>query len=347
MEIIFYDNVNLYKLYNDTIEKLQEIERNKDNILEEYEILSCIIENSHNNIDISDAKEKQQNNKFIIDMLKKDNLIKSFKKETIPLIKLYVEISGYSNIYGIDKCKCIPKRVYIIICILEIINRYVKIKWTCTYDLSKYCTICFSVLNKCDQVMYCNKCDKSYSIHSLPSITSKVKVKKKSTYNATKNFKKEYLRVCSNIMPVDEVEINNIDYYLYYIGIFDPTHMDIRNAIEECGYNNYNDTNQIHAIITGKPMPDLYRYLDVCIERFVKYWEIFESIDTDGNNITNIHFLIKLFLWQEKIQYDEAWFRILKEDTEQRHKNNAIKICEILGKKEGKDKWPIPEKWLK
>lgn len=143
--------------------------------------------------------------------------------------------------------------------------------------------------------------------------------------------------------PEEEADIAS---YLYRSGIKDPTRDDIRDAIKATGYNNYRDTNLIYSRVTRTPLPPIDIHIDICLGRFLEYNRVFQSLETkEGTNITNLHFLIKLFLWQENIPHDDTWFRTLSPTTETKHRRNVKRVCTILQKEDPSRKWLWPSSW--
>lgn len=346
MQFSFHDDINLYVIHKNILEKLNEDIKNLSNMEIELRIMNKIIKCSNNPSDVMSAQDRASTIKNKIKNINSGNYIDNYVKDISIYLNEYSKLTSNTYIFGIDTCISIPKRVYIIGEFMKTASKYIPIEWKCTYDMSKICIKCFDIMKKNGSIMRCKSCNYAYSIVSLPYVfIDNGNIYKPSTYISFKNFRKEYSHICGLINKVAEDEISDIDSYLYRIGIYDPTRDDIRAAIPACGYTNYNDTNYIYTQITGQPLPPLDKYLDTCTQRFIKYYNIFENIDTEGDNITNINFLIKLFLWQENIIYDVSWFRTLSANTEKKHRRNAKRICKVLEKIDIDRNWKYPSEW--
>jgi hypothetical protein len=171
------------------------------------------------------------------------------------------------------------------------------------------------------------------------------KVRTKSTYKAPKNFKKEYLHLCGVLSSVTDDQESDIRSYLYRAHINPITHDDIHAAMKECGYTNYNNIPLLAHRIADLPLPPLLEHLDKALDRFELYFEVFKASDCEGKNISNLHFLIRLFLWQDGIEYDDNWFRKLSSATEKKHQSNAKKVCLVLQVREPSKNWQWPSEW--
>ena len=348
MELTFYDDLNIFYVYNTVISDLQKQIGNIEDYQRELKILERIMTSSHNPSDRISAKNKYNSMKKICSKMKDNTLIKEYQHSVSPLLRIYQSLSNDSKVFGIDNCTCIPKRVHTIISFLNITSTYTTIRWKCTYDMSRICIRCFARMYKQGESLRCSQCPHTQEIVKLPgSYFDNESVQSESSYDASKNYKKEYLRICGVSSKIPDDEISDIYSYLYRIGIYDYTHNDVRNAIKACGYENYNDTNFIYSELTSTPLPPLLEYMDMCTNKFCKYWDVFHSIQKEGRNITNIHFLTKLFLWQEGISFNPAWFKSLSANTEAKHKRNIRKVCNILKQNPGTPvyNWSYPSKW--
>jgi hypothetical protein len=115
--------------------------------------------------------------------------------------------------------------------------------------------------------------------------------------------------------------------------------------MKECGYTNYNNIPLLANRIANLPLPPIIGYLDKALDRFESYFEVFKSSDCEGKNISNLHFLIRLFLWQDEVEYNEHWFRKLSPVTEAKHQSNAKKVCLVLQAREPSKNWKWPPAW--
>jgi len=275
------------------------------------------------------------------------SLISSFTRRAQQLLTEYNKLCGTVRIFGMDKCANIPRRVGIILSFLDVVREYSDIEYTCTYNMERICPKCFSTMKRLGPLLICNECEYTHKIErTLGIILDGNKIKTESTYDACKNFRKEYMHLCGIINELKDGEKEDISSYLYRAGFKNPTRENIRDGIHACGYNNYHDTNYLYHIIMDQPLPNIYHMMDICAQRFEQYFNVFQSLDDrEGKNVTNLHFLIKLFLWQENIEYDDCWFRTLSPSTEDKHIRNAKKICTILNDQDKDRNWKYPSIW--
>lgn len=345
MQFSFHDDLNIISIYNDVINLLQQDITNIDKLELDMKIMKTIISRSENPSDVLAAEEKLSLLSTKIRSIHDGTYIKVFKDAVNKYILEYINITPSVYIFGIDTCKSIPRRVYLINQFLEIVSGFVHIEWRCTYSIYKICTNCYELMAKCGSIMKCSKCGHSYSIMESHHIYIEDGVLyKPTTYYAPKNFRKVYSTICGRTHSVKDNEIADIDTYLYRSAIYEPTRDDVRMAISACGYTNYNDTNYIYSELTNSPLPPLEQYIDIFTDRYTKYYNIFKTIDVIGHNTTNINFLTKLFLWQEDVKYDISWFRTLADATEEKHRSNAKKICKVLQLNDILN-WRYPPEW--
>lgn len=345
--ITFHDDLNIYYIYDSVIALLKSYVSNRDSYEKEYEILKKISLMSHNPTDRSRAIYMIREMDKLLPLIRDKTLPEVYMKRVAPYLYEYNNLCGYSRVFGMDKCPNIPKRVGTIISFLEVTKEYTKITYSCSYNMDKICSRCYSKMKKCGPIMVCNACGYTHKIENVPGIMfDGMKIRTESTYDAPKNFRKEYMHLCGIIHDMKDGEKEDIESYLYRAGFKHPTRENIRDGIRACGYNNYHDTNYIHHKITGEPLPYIYAYIDICIDRFEQYFEVFQSLDDkEGHNITNLHFLIKLFLWQENLQYEDCWFRTLSSQTELKHQRNARKVCNVLALQDKERNWKCPSIW--
>lgn len=337
----------MHSVYTDIVNELQRLMAQRDAREKEYQRMKRISECSHDPSDKALATEKYREMEKTLHLIRDGTLLSNYVKTVLPLVQEYRRIAGSSRVFGMDTCTNIPKRVYIIIEFLRTSAQYVELTWDCSYNLSRICPKCHSVMKKCSPVMLCALCGYSCTIVKVPTLKiDGGHVRSESTYKASKNYKKEFLHICGSINNMRPKQKENVESYLYRAGIHTPTHDDIRGAMTACGYNNYNDTNYLHHLITLEPLPTLDKHTDVFVSRFEEYFDVFESLrDREGRNITNIHFLTKLFAIQENIPYRNEWFRTLSDNTESKHKRNARKVCNILKMKDPTRNWNYPKDW--
>lgn len=346
MQYTYHDNLNLHTVHRTLVDRLQEEVTNVKHLEMEMNIMKQIVRRSSNPSDAREAKARLDEISNKVFLIKQGKYIDSFNRYVSRYLNEYTKLNSNTYMFGVDKCVSIPKRVYMINMYLTAASEYIHIQHRCTYDMSKICTQCFDIMKKLGTTMRCNNCGYTYAIIAMPCVYMDEGILcKPSTYVSSKNFRKEYSHICGLIHKVPDEEISDVDMYLYKVSVYDPTRDDIRMAIPACGYSNYNDTNYIFTRITGSPLPPLDKYIDICTDRFSKYYNVFETIDTEGDNITNIHFLVKLFLWQECIIYDTSWFRSLSANTESKHRRNAKKICKILESQDHSTNWKYPPEW--
>lgn len=347
-QISFYNDYNIIKVNMDFNKELEGYVANKDTCEEEYQRYKKIIEKSHNPLDVNCASRICKRMEKILPKTRDGTLVNEYRRKVSSYLVKYNELCGTSRVFGMDNCRSIPERVATIIGFLKVASEFVNIEWSCSYNMSDVCPRCYKSLKKQSPLMICTNCSFSRNIVKVPNVhVEDGKIKPRSTYKAPKNFRKEYMHVCGTINGVKDDEESDIRSYLYRAGISEAnaTREDIRTAIHACNYNNYNDTSYLYSLITKNPLPDIMEHIEVCTERFEKYFEVFHSIDKEGNNITNIHFLIKLFLWQEEVPYEDDWFRSLSPHTEGRHKRNAKRCLEILKQQDPDRNWDWPSEW--
>lgn len=347
MHFTFSDDLNIYVIYKDVLEILGKYMRHKEAYQRECVRLRMIIDHTHNPSDRIKARHILRSMERLLSMVKDGSLADSYRKQAMPHLSKYMTLSGTSRIFGVDKCTNVPMRVGTIYLFLQVTKQYVDITWECRYNMNKVCPCCFSSMKKCGTVMMCDSCSHSHIITKTLGIRIDDNIMSmESTYDAPKNFRKEYMHVCGIIHDVSDDEEEDIRSYIYRAGFKHISRENIRDSIRACGYSNYHDINYIYSLITKEPLPPIYDQMDKCIARFEKYFRIFHSItDKEGSNITGIHFLIKLFLWQEGVHYEDEWFRSLSEPTERKHKRNARKICDILRIQDSDTNWKIPLDW--
>lgn len=347
--IKFHDDLNLYQVYQDVLSLINDYKAQKDSISIEYKRLAIIAKMSHNPADRTRATILLKEKGGILSIIEDDALITKYMKRVSPLITEYQNLCGISKVFGMDTCTNIPKRVSIIVSFLEISKEYVPLSWTSTYRLDKICPKCYTVMNKKGNIIVCSKCSYSYVvIRAIGSNMDGTYMRLESTYIASKNFRKEYMHVCGIISNIKDMEQSDIESYIYRANIQHPVRENIRDGIRICGYKNYRDTNKLYSLITNEPLPPIIGYIDICVLRFEQYWNVFQPLEYKiGENITNIHFLIRLFLWQEKVEYRNDWFRSLTVQTENKHKKNAKRICIILQGIDCERNWAYPPEWDK
>lgn len=344
--ITFHDDLDILHIDDSVVKILQGWMKDRDRLVKEHGLYSKIAANTHNPIDEIEAKQRIKKILIRLAMIDSGRLVEDYILATSSIIKEYINISGGSRVFGIDQCVDIPKRIGLILRFLDIVTKYLDIRWSCTYDITRICPRCYGPMKRCSTIMVCEKCNYSRLIPpSLQLYVDLGKSKANSTYDSSKNYRKEYMHLCGLQHDMGPNEIDDITSYLYRASVKNITRDDIRDAIKATGYNNYRDTNLIYSLITNTPLPSIEAYADQCTERFREYSETFHTLEIkEGTNITNIHFLTKLFLWQEGIAYDESWFRTLSPVTEAKHRRNIRRVCSIL-EKQGTKRWPIPPSW--
>lgn len=345
--LTFHDDLNIHHIYEEILMALKGYVAQKERYERECKRLRKIIRDSHNPTDRTLAANILEEMEKLLSRIKDGTLVDFYRTKAVPYLIEYSKLCGSSRVFGMDSCTNIPKRVGIIISFLEAIREFSKIDWSCTYNMEKICPQCFSVMRKCSPIMICDVCGHSHAItHTLGIHIEGGRIKIESTYDASKNFRKEFLHLCGAINDMKDEEEEDIRSYLYRASIKEPTRDNIRDGIRACGYNNYHDANYIFSLITKEPLPPILPYLEVCIVRFEQYFHVFHVLeDKEGVNITNLHFLIKLFLWLEDVEYSKEWFRDLSSQTEAKHKRNARKVCNILKNQDKDKKWDCPSEW--
>jgi hypothetical protein len=344
--LVFHDDYPLYNLYKKILTKLEDLTSNKDAYIAEYQKYKKISECSHNPEDRQAAYTKHLKMERVVSLLENDTLVTSFKSKTLPIVHAYNDSQGNEGyVFGMNTKVNIPKRVSIIISFMEAVNTFVPMKWECTFNMSDVCPKCYSYTETRGNIMFCVKCGSSYGVDPSEGKSSDPDdTVKESTYKSSKNYRKEFMHLCGLQHSCETDEVDNIRSYLYRSDCKEPTRNDIRLAIPRCGYKNYNDTNYIYTAITKADLPPISDYIVPCTERFEKYYEEFDRQGMTGN-ITNLHFLTKLFLFQEEVPTEDDWFRQLSTKTEQRHRDNAIKISKILSQKFPESNWTVPPEW--
>lgn len=344
--LTFHDDLNIHHIYEEVLNALKGFVERRDEYERECKRLETISRDSHNPADRTNAANILEEMEKLLPMVKDGSLIVLYQKKISPYLIEYNKLCGSSRIFGMDQCTNIPKRVGIIISFLESIKEFSKIEWSCSYNMEKICPKCFSIMKKCGPIMCCI-CGYNHVItRTLGIHIEGGRIKAESTYDASKNFRKEFLHLCGAINDMKDEEEEDVRSYLYRASIKEPTRDNIRDGIHATGYNNYHDTNYIFSLITKEPLPPILPYLDMCITRFEQYFRIFHTLeDKEGINITNLHFLIKLFFYQEDIEYSKEWFRNLSDQTEAKHKRNAKKICTILRNQDKDKRWDYPPEW--
>lgn len=345
--VSFHDDINIHLIYEDAVSALNSSMDKVDVYEKEYETMKKIALKSHSPSDRSKATMAMRTMDKVLPYIRDRSLLSRYQRRVLPIIAKYDEICGRSRIFGMDTCTNVPMRVGLIISFLEETHSYTGITYTCSYDMSRVCSRCYSIMRKCGPIMICDECGFAYKIERTLGIDiDSTGMRVESTYDACKNFRKEYAHVCGIINDIRDGEKEDIESYLYRAGFKEPTHEHVRDAIRVCGYNNYHDTNLLYHRITGQPLPNIHQYIDVCSDRFEQYFRAFQSLDDkEGQNITNIHFLIKLFLWQEGVPYDTAWFRSLSAQTESKHIRNAKKVCAVIRLQKPDTGWKYPPSW--
>ncbi len=345
--ITFHDDLDIIALYGNVVNLLGEWVKDRDRWAKEYERYMKIASCTHNPSDELEAKQRAKKILKRLNMIDSTDLVQTYRDTTASILQEYMELSGGSRVFGIDPCIDVPKRIGVILKFLDVTKSYVNIQWICTYDMSRICPLCFGPTRKCSPIMICERCGHSRSIPlTLDLHIDHGHSASDSTYDSSKNFRKEYMHLCGlqdDMGPDEEVDIAS---YLYRAGIKDPTRDDIRDAIRATGYNNYRDTNLIYSRITKAPLPSIIIHIDTCARRFQEYNRVFQDLEVkEGTNITNLHFLIKLFLWQENIPYESSWFRTLSSNTEAKHRRNVKRVCSILQKQDPEHRWLWPSSW--
>lgn len=349
MHLKFHDDLDIHNIYNDIIKLLEDYVSKQKEYEDEYERYKVISVKSHNPTDKVKALEIMRRIEKFLPMIKDGSLLDGYKKKVAPYLEIYSQLRKGSRVFGMETCANIPKRVGTIILFIKTTQEYVDIEWECSYNMEKICPSCYSSMKKCGTIMMCDSCTYSHVIVKVPNLkVEDGKIKSESTYKASKNYRKELMHLCALIHGCKDGEIDDIRSYLYRAYIHKPTHNDIHTAIHQCGYNNYNDINYIYCEITKEELPPLDKYIDTFVSLFEPYYDTFQSIpDKEGKNITNLHFLTKLFCWQKGIEYKEEWFRGLSTLTENKHRRNAIKVCNILKEKDKDHNWSYPAEWDK
>lgn len=341
----FHDDINIGKIYSDVISDLNSMLDRRTEIKNDYDRYKIIAEKSHNITDKSAASSIVLRYDTFISYLMDGSIVQEYNKKVSNLLNEYDILSPSTRIFGMDNCNNIPKRVAIIRKFLQISEKYVNIEWECTYNMSRICSVCFKHMKKMGSIMQCRECGHTQLATISIDGGSQGISTGESTYKPRKNYDKEFRHVCGLSHGSSHNQVVDIESYLYRSGIHNPTRTDIRSAIRACGHCNYNDTNWIYSQISGEELPQLEAYGDITGNRFEMYYRAFSNANKEGKNITNIHFLIRLFLWQENIDYNEEWFSVLSDRTLTKHRNNAIIVCNILKEEFPDMNWNYPSEW--
>lgn len=345
MVVQFHSDLPIHTVYKKVVDKLEKIVENRQVYIDEYNRCRKIAECSHNPEDRQAAHSKYLKMEKIIKDVEDGTLVDNFKEKSIPIVKEYLDNQGNGYVFGSDNKVNIPKRVSIIITFMNLINDFIHMEWECTFNMEDVCPRCFSFTEKRSNVMVCPKCKFIYaSDPTKPQSSDPEDHVKESTYKSVKNYKREFFHLCGLQNSCEPGEVDGIASYLYRSGIKKPTRADIRLAIPGCGYKNYNDTNYIYSEITKESLPPISEYMPACTDRFEKYYMEFDKRHPE-DNVTNLHFLTKLFLFQEKVHTEDDWFRKLSSKTEARHRKNAIGILAILRERYPNDNWVYPPEW--
>jgi len=342
--ITFHADYPIHVLYKKVLVKLEGMD--KDVYSNEYNRYKRIADESNNPEDRAIAHSKVVRMEGILRMLEDGTLVSTFKSRAQPLLVQYFQVQGNGYVFGMNLKSDAPKRVHIIISFLKMVNEFVNVEWECTFNMGDVCPSCHRYMEKKGIIMVCKGCGESLSLENTSISISNEDNQKVSTYKSPKNYRKEYNHLCGIIHSCENDEIPTIQSYLYKTECSHPTRDDIRQAISSCGYRNYNDTNYIYSQITGDPLPPIADYVSACADRFEKYHGVFVELQIPGN-VTNLHFLTKLFLYQEKVPAQDDWFRTLSPSTEKRHRGNAIRICRILASRYSDQDWTVPPEWEK
>lgn len=342
MHISFHDDHNIVYVYNEVIKTLQQYIDQKELYISAYEQQKALLQNSPSPEARMKAASIVKEGTFLMPMILDDTLIAKYKDRVGETLREYRKLCMGTKMFGVDQCTDIPRRVGIISRFLHLTRGYIPITWECTYNMDMICPRCFSQLKRYGHVVKCIKCSFSqtrethYGHHSIDSVS-----KTDGSYDATKNFRKEYAHLCGIVNEIKLGQVDQIRSYLTRACIKEPTRSHIRDGFKNCGYANYHDVNAVYSEISGEPLPSVTEHIEACADMFQQYSKTFHSLDSkEGSNITNIHFLIRLFLWRLKVPYQEDWFRPLSRETEEKHKRNARKVCSIL-------QWDTPPEWNK
>jgi hypothetical protein len=345
MVISFHDDYPIHALYKRVLLKLEALVVSKASYISEYEKYKKIANHSHNPEDRQCAYLKYLKMNKIVVMLEDESLIRKYKERLLPIVCMYRDNQGNGYVFGMNSNINVPKRVSIIISFMKAVNEFAKIEWKCSFNMNDICPACFSYMETRSSVMFCTKCKSTFAINPSEGKSIDIDdIPKESTYKSSKNYKKEFMHLCGLQHSCEVDEVDNIRSHLYRSDCKDPTRSDIRLAIPRCGYKNYNDTNYIYTAITKEDLPPISQHIAACTDRFEKYYEEFDRTYSEGN-ITNLHFLTKLFLFQENVHTDDDWFRKLSDKTENRHRENATRIVGILAERYPNDNWVVPPEW--
>lgn len=278
-------------------------------------------------------------------LAREKGLVSTYRSLTDDVINHYKLINYDNTIFGVERCKDIHRRVGIIINFLIITNDFIPIRWETMYNVSSICRVCMGKCKVYKTFVRCRECGFIDEYH-----TSNVKIKDskfetESTYNAPKNFRKEISFISGVLVKhtnINEV-VKTIRNHLHRSMVFDIKRNDIRYALKACHYNNYSDVNYMYHAITRKGLPKLYIYSDRLVERFTKYYQVFSSMDDkEGSNVNN-NFLLRLFMQQEGLEYEDDWFKSVSDSTRNKHIRNAVKVCKHLA--DDPMGWPYDPSW--
>ena len=345
MNFEFDNNINIINIYRLILVELGK--KDTDEYLRQYALLesSVLLLSGVDRIECQKQMSLMGHNAKI---MRKTSIVKHYQEIISPTLKSYIDVNNGSFMFGIDKCTNITKRIGIILKFFMITNKYVNLTYKTSFNIRSVCMKCFdkNIVHKTHTV--CEKCGyvcKDESIISL--IIENGRIKSKNTYDANKNFRKEIQYVCGAINKVQDGQIEIVENFLIESRL-EITRQMVRGAIKSCGYDNYCDTNYIYSHIKEdiSLLPNLMPHMEKLSVRFDKYYDIlYEIPDREGENVTNIHFLIQLFLYQENIEYDKSWFKILSGPTISKHIRNAIKVCRKLSQVDKSTNWSIPTDW--
>lgn len=340
MHISFHDDHNIVHLYNEVLKNLQQFLDKKESYISTYETYKILMQNATSPEDRMRAAILVKEASFLIPMIMDDTLVERYKNRVGPTLQEYLKLCTGTRMFGVDQCVDIPRRVGIISRFLHLTRGYFRITWECNFNMDMICPRCFAQINRYGHLFRCSRCsfsqvrDTHYGHH-----TTDAAAKVDGSYDATKNFRKEYSHVCGTMNDVKMGQVDQLRSYLTRACIKVPTRAHIRDGFKSCGYTNYHDINTVYTEISGEPLPDISMHINACADMFQQYSNVFHTLDSkEGSNITNIHFLIKLFLWRLGVPYQDDWFRPLSRETEEKHKRNAQKVCTIL-------QWNVPPEW--
>lgn len=345
MVVTFHSDLPIHVIYKKVLSKLENILEKKEEYLDEYNRCHKIAECSHNPEDRQAAHSKYLKMERIVKYVEDDTLLDVYKSKVLPIVKEYLDVQGGKYVFGSTSKTDTPRRVAIIVRFMNIVNEFVSLEWECSFNMDDVCPKCYAYTENRSNINVCTKCKSVYSVDSSKSSSSDPNDStKESTYKSGKNYKKEFLHLCGLQNSCESNEIKDIESYLYRSGIKKISRSDIRTAITRCGYKNYNDINYIYSEIAKEPLPPISDYMSVCNDRFEKYYVEFDKRHPD-DNVTSLHFLTRLFLYEEGIHTEEDWFRQLSSKTRKRHMRNAIDTLSVLKEKYPHQNWSYPPEW--